>query len=350
LNQAPDCAFHAAPSSQVYCDRALRLYRKRIGRCRTPNQVNRVHIAIENYMTPAEVRYFRAALERDPGQSPSRVWITWLGASMPNNLVRPIEFERRGLSKGATRYTSDASPTREKTLLIGFTGVAHRMMLPTPWLLDCLNPALYDVVLLRDFSRVAYGAGVRGLGGDLLTALSNLRMHVDPRAYRASIAFGTSAGGLPAILAAISLKLDKAIAIGPQPFDRVAALLRSNGVADEAYASLLASRPQPFPEVVLVCAADHADDVAAAASLQQSVPARVVKVRNCPGHVVLGWHHQQRTLPSFLAKLFGQSLEQPPLAPATSSAAWIVASHTAPAPHSPPGAADDPNTHAGPNR
>ena len=64
-------------------DRALRLYRWRIGRCRTENRVNRVHIALANYMTPAEVRYFAAALAQDAADSPSRRWIATLEGSMP---------------------------------------------------------------------------------------------------------------------------------------------------------------------------------------------------------------------------------------------------------------------------
>jgi hypothetical protein len=309
-----------------HAERAVRLYRQRIGRCRTENQVNRVHIAIENYMTPAEARYFRVALDGDPAESPSRLWITRLTGAMPTNIVRPVEFERRGLLKGVTHYTADISSTDQKTLIIGFTGIAHRLMMPTPWVLDCLNPALYDVVLLRDFSRVAYASGIRGLGADFVMALSNLPMHVDPRGYRNTIAFGTSLGGIPAILAAILLNLDKAIAIGPQEFGRIAALLRRHGLSDEPYASLLASRPQPFPEVVLVCGAEHGDDVAAAASLQQRVPARVVRVRNCAAHVVLGWHHGQGTLPAFLAKILGQSLEDRPRVPTTLAASWVVSS------------------------
>ena len=307
-------------------DRALRLYRRRIAACRTPAQVNRVHVAIENYMTPAELRYFSAALATDPPGSPSREWIARLAIGMPANVVRPVEFERKSVSNGATHYAADVSSSDRKTLIMGFTGIAHRLMMPTPWVLDCLNPALYDVVLLRDFSRVAYASGVRGLGDDFHTSLSKLRMQIDPGAYRNTIAFGTSLGGIPAILASILLRLGRAVAIGPQAFNRITGLLRRRGLADEPYV-LLAMRPQPFPEVLLVCAAEHDEDVAAATSLQQQVPARVVRVRNCSAHVLLAWHHAQRTLAPFLAKVFGQSLEDRSLT--TTTAAWVVDSSNA---------------------
>jgi len=59
-------------------ERAYRLYCKRIARCRTENQRNRVHIALENYMTPQEVLYLAAALAGDRADSPSRKWIARL--------------------------------------------------------------------------------------------------------------------------------------------------------------------------------------------------------------------------------------------------------------------------------
>lgn len=322
-------AVHAAgaESGMGRTDRALRLYRQRVARCRTENQVNRIHIAIDNYMTPAEARYFRAALDADPAESPSRRWITRLMGAMPTNTVRPNEFERRGSLKGVTHYTADVASASQKTLIIGFTGVLHRLMLPTPWFLDCLNPALYDVVVLRDFSLLAYASGIRGLGADFVTALSNLRTHVDPRAYRNTVAIGTSAGGVPAILAAILLNLDKAVSIGPQDFRRISDLLRTHGLSDEAYTTLLASRPQPFPEVLIACAAENGDDVAAATLLQQRVPARLVRVRGCAAHAVLAWHHAQGRLPAFLTKVLGQSLEDRPALQTTLAATWVVGSN-----------------------
>src|SRR5512139_443010 len=90
-----------------HLDRAYRLYRRRIERCRTENQRNAVHIVLENYMTPAEVRHFRVALDAEPPDSPSRAWINRLDRSMPINKPRPVEFERRGILRSATRYTAD---------------------------------------------------------------------------------------------------------------------------------------------------------------------------------------------------------------------------------------------------
>ncbi|HET7032544.1 MAG TPA: hypothetical protein VFJ48_05425 [Casimicrobiaceae bacterium] len=311
-------------------DRALRLYRKRIARCRMQGQIDRIHLALANYITPAEARHFRSALAADPADSPGRKWITGFTDAMPTHAVRPFEFERRRLSNSATYYTADVSSRDRKTLIIGFTGRFHRLMVPTAWFLDCLNPALYDVVVLRDFSKSVYIAGIAGLGDEFCAALANLATRIDARAYRNTVSLGTSAGGLPAILAAILLGLDRAVAIGAQDLPRVAEVLKTRGRSDETYATLLASRPQPFPEVLIVCPADHPADLAAATSLQQRLPARLLKVRGCADHGLLGWQHAHRMLPAFLAKILGQNLEEPPAAQTTLATSWVVGSNNAP--------------------
>ena len=290
-------------------DRAYRLYRRRISRCRTENQRNRIHIALENYMTPAEVRYFAAAVAGDAAESPGRRWIADLAGAMPVNRVRPVEFERRTIVKGVTRYTGDAGSTDQKTLIIGLAGRFLRLMSPIPWVLDCLNPALYDVVVLRDFSKLSFALGIPGLGAEIFETLSNLRTHVDPRAYRNAMALGTSGGGVPAVMAAILLNLDRGIAISPQDFRRHAALLQTQGASGDPYSALLASRPRPFPELILVCGADHSVDAAVATALHELVPSHLWKVKNCAQHGVFKWHLARGTLPAFLAKVLGQSLE-----------------------------------------
>jgi len=295
---------HASSASQRL-EQALRLYRKRIGRCRTENQRNRVHIALENYMTPLEVRHFAAALATDPPESPSRNWIAGLNALMPTKRVRPAEFERRGVVNGATLYTAEAGSPKEKTLVLAFGGHFHRLMVPTPSVLDCLDPTLFDVILLRDFSRTFFAKGIFGLGDDFFAAIAALRRHVDPGSYRSSIALGSSAGGLPAVLAAILLRLKRGVSVGGMDFPYFAGKLDGWGVSAQPYAELLASRPIPFPELLLVYCGGHEIDAGAAVALHPRVPSRLVEIRNCKGHGVFPTKLRQGRLPSFLSKLLG---------------------------------------------
>ncbi len=209
-----------------HLDRACQVYLRSMRRHRTENQLNRIHIALENYMTPAEVRHFDATLARETPDTAARRWIAVLRGGLPVNRARPAEFERRTLFEGVTLYTADVGTTAEKTLLFAFAGRFLRLMLPTPWVLDCLNPALYDVVILRDVSRLSFARGIRGLGSDLFEVLSHLARHVDPRDYRNAISLGTSGGGIPALVAAILLELDRGISIGGQDPQRTAAKLQ----------------------------------------------------------------------------------------------------------------------------
>jgi hypothetical protein len=293
-------------------ERAVVLYRKRIARCRTENQVNRVHIALENYLTPTEARYLDAALAAEPADSPSGRWIARLRHFMPADAARPVEFERRAVRKDVTHYTADVGSPAQKTLILGFASKGQRLMLPMHCVLGCLNPALYDLIVLRDFSKRFFSTGIPGLGGDFFESVSNLRKHVDLGAYRSSVALGTSAGGLPALLAAILLRLDRGVSIGGIDFPLFAARLRSYGVSEEPYAALLASRPDPFPELLLVYSPGYAIDEPAARALHQRVPSRLWPAKNCKGHAVLAWKFAHRRLPAFLSTILGQGMEEQP--------------------------------------
>ena len=110
-------------------------------------------------MTPAEVRYFAAALARRcRGFAQPPMDCARSKGRCRSRRARPVEFGRRELLKGVTLYTADGGATDQKTLIIGFSGIHHRLMAPTSWLLDCLNPMLYDMIVLRDFSRRRFAA------------------------------------------------------------------------------------------------------------------------------------------------------------------------------------------------
>jgi hypothetical protein len=294
--------------SQDRLDRVYRLYRKHLARCRTENQLNRLHIVLGNYMTPMEVRYFKAALADDPSNQAARRWMANLDHFMPIKKARPFEFERRATHRAFTQYTADTASAQQKTLIIAFAGNFHRLMLPTPAFLDCLDPALYDVIMLRDFRRSLFIKGIPGLGGDFFEAMSNLEEHFAPHSYRTIIALGTSGGGVPALLAAILLKASRGISVGGTDFARFSARVKSCGMSDEAYAALLASRPEPFPDLFLVYSAGYAHDADAARAMHERVPSQLWEVHDCEGHLLLAQKLEQGKLPAFMAKLLGQSL------------------------------------------
>ncbi|MEP7183189.1 MAG: hypothetical protein ABI886_13475 [Betaproteobacteria bacterium] len=152
---------------------------------------------------------------------------------------------------------------------------------------------------------MTFAAGIPGLGGNFFELLANLPKHVDPRAYRNTVAIGTSGGGISAILATIVLGLKRGISLCGQDAGKTFAKFRDAGVAVDALASVLASRPETFPDLVLVHGAANVDDTAAAESLHKLVPSRLLPVQNCAEHTVLAWILLQGTLPAFLAALLG---------------------------------------------
>ena len=99
--------------------------------------------------------------------------------------------------------------------------------------------------------------------------------------------------------------------------------------------TVLASRPRPFPTLVLVCGAKQMDDLAAAVALHGLVPSQLCKLKSCAQHGVLWWHIARGTLPTFLAKVVGQSLEhREPWGTSALAAKWVVGHSAEPALHS----------------
>ncbi len=290
-------------------DRAWRLYEKRIARCRTENESNRLHTVMENYLTPVEVRRFETALAGLPDDAPGRLWIGRLIEYMPLNKIRPVEFDRRSFGKSISLFTSDAVPAAGKTLIIGFTGHFHRLMAPTMCWLDCLNPEKYDLLVLRDFKRMHYTHGIPGLGDNYFEALSNLSRVVDQMAYRNVFVLGTSGGGMAALLAAILLKASRGIAFGSSSFEQLVAKMREIGLDPAPFEALFASRPHPFPELILGYGANFPRDANAAQAIHRRLPTQLHPTQDCATHSLVGWHLRRRLLPQFLPTVFQQSLE-----------------------------------------
>jgi hypothetical protein len=284
-------------------ERAYWLYSRRIARCRTPNQRNRLHIALESYMTPLEVRYLASRLEREPPESPERRWSARLQSYMMSMRARSTDFIRESPLRAVTRYTSGVGTPTEKTLLLCFAGIFHRLMIPTSTFLDCLDPARYDVVLVRDFSKTAFSRGIAGLGDDFFTALRNLGPLLDLAGYRRTVAFGTSAGGFPSLLAAIFLRLDQGISVAGVDLPEFTSWLEGWDVNPEPFAALLASRPEPFPHLVLVYCQSCEKDAAAAKALHHRIPSTLWKTVECDGHAVLASKLSRGLLPTFVPRL-----------------------------------------------
>ncbi len=301
----------------------LRLYRRLTERCRTLNQVAKVHIALENRLSPLEVQVLHTVLmsqrswrsdwrffatravaqvsQRVPflfgavGRSAQRThqrrrWIKRLGDMLGRSgkTERAEPFVRQRLAHGVQRYSSDPAGAQRaaKTLVIGFTGSSARLMLPLPAFLQHLDADRHDLVLVQYPPGRGFFDGVPGVGRDFAETVSRLEALTRPGEYRRAVAIGTSGGALPALLAATRLGLDIAVGIGSKGPDDprwTPVLGRSAG---EALAAEMAAHGE-CTHVFLVVGADHARDKAAAHALARCITARVLEVsdsRELVGH------------------------------------------------------------------
>ncbi len=94
-------------------------------------------------------------------------------------------------------------------------------MMPVSVLLQHLNAAEADLLLIPHRGPAGYNEGVPGLATDFPGFVSALDAVIRKTGYRRSVAFGTSAGGLPALLAAVYLHFDRGVSVGGAAFNPV---------------------------------------------------------------------------------------------------------------------------------
>ena len=139
---------------------------KRIARCQTQNQINRVHIDLENILAPLELAgLVKFAGDHDlPKQT--RYWLRKFETQVPEILESPQQFGRRTLGP-LTLYQNATHDVRDKGLLVAFCGNAHRLMLPVSIFLQFVDSRSWDMPVLKKDSRSSYMDGL-GLAPDLL--------------------------------------------------------------------------------------------------------------------------------------------------------------------------------------
>lgn len=132
-----------------------------------------------------------------------------------NNSPNALSWVRHSLSQHLDLYTADGSPRPEdKTLIVGFTGRALRLMMPLYRFLLNIEPERFDLLLLRTPDRGHYVTGIPGLGTNLNELGIWLQNWASAQGYSQRIAFGTSAGGLAALSVGLGQLWDRVIAVG----------------------------------------------------------------------------------------------------------------------------------------
>ncbi len=257
-----------------------RLYDRLFVQCTTQNQVNQLHIALENRMTPDEARELALHIEQTYTPRPLLRRAQWVQTQASRRLaksrwrssprvvyrhelemhalqwadgtVRQLEqagsqpgasMSRVWTRGGATLYQSAAEPSG--TLLVIFAGNGRGVMMPTQLFLRFVSFFGADVLKIESPRGTAYSEGVRGFSVDFPTTVDWLADYVRDRGSPDVVMLGCSGGALPALLAALQLQVASVLAAGTGAF-KVAELGGPEGLEDlvAAYAACSGSRPR----------------------------------------------------------------------------------------------------------
>jgi hypothetical protein len=210
--------------------RVVAAYEQLLKQCHSLNMVNSTHINLGSLLIPKEVLALEEAVCADnfwingarltstiPLGDVRRVSEDWLGKliSFHNYSAKPLPepFERRELLNTLTLF-SDGSDTSSKTLIIGFTGAARRLMMPSCSFLQSLEASRVDLAILRDIPFQGFSQGAKGIGDSLEAMQDRLPDMLNFSAYRQVSVIGTSGGCIAALLIALRLRLKAAMLVG----------------------------------------------------------------------------------------------------------------------------------------
>lgn len=285
-------------------------YLGEIARCRTLNEFNRVHIQIEIHCSPPEVcAIIDAVRERGiPLIANLQRWHAIVDEQLRGGGRRPQPYVRTPVSPGATMYA--AAGTREeharRTLVIAFTGIADRLMMPVATFLQHCPAENYDFLVLFDRSRRFYLGGIAGLGDGLPASIEAMRALIASSGYRRAVTLGTSGGGLAAVWAGVELELDRAISVGGSIPDEVAKTENGHDIDMSGFEEAIRRHAGRLPEVVYL-AGEHAPrDLAKGKEMQRYLPTTTLVITGCDNHNTLHYLRRRGELEGLLARLFAE--------------------------------------------
>lgn len=260
----------------------IRPYERLTRQCATVNQLNRVHIALENQLLPAGLHALvqsasSAPVWRDRWSAERQRWIAglhhWFSCS---GIAEPQAFRRRCIARGIVLYADGRIPVAEKRLLVCFTGVARRLMIPMPVFLQHVDARSTDVLLLRYPKPEGYRSGMPGIAASFSELFSVLPDFFPSGAYRQRAALGVSGGAIPAVVLGILAGFDAAMAFGiGHPEDTRWREVLSGSVSTTV--SALRSR-HAHTRIALVHGKDSESDRVAAETWATALPARIFAI------------------------------------------------------------------------
>lgn len=299
----------------------IKLYKRLTHHCKTINQINRVHIALENWMTPIQWQTLQEEIFVDPDYSflkanfepeslddfslTQRKWFATMKRNFQLGLSKEAQsFRRLRLRRYLALYGIPSLPKADKTLIVCFTGMSQRMMTPLASFLQNIDAKENDVALVTYPKDKGFRNGLEGTAKSFEEMIDKIKDLFASQGYKRVVAIGVSGGGIPAILCAIRAGWQSALAFGAgSPSDKrwLDALGFDLSILFKKYCK------KAFNSIplYLVYGADSKIDYEAAKSIQKLLPANLIKVGSKSekvGHVVLNPLLMSGQLASFLKK------------------------------------------------
>ncbi len=155
-------------------------------------------------ITPLEAAELKEGSHRFP--PPTQAWLSRLAALGEFATVPPQRYRRQALVPNIDIYSDASIPSERKSLILGFSGAAGQLMIPTPVFLQYVSSERYDVVVLRDRTKQGYAIGIPPYAHNLWDLAQKLTAEIGAATYRRVYPYGTSMGGFPALRCGLLLQ------------------------------------------------------------------------------------------------------------------------------------------------
>lgn len=282
-------------------------YVAEIMRRQTANLINQLHIMLENMLAPAELcALIDESRERGTNLPPPAAhWLGRMDTLLRGGGQTVQPYERRMINKSAAVYAAPGTEAERsgRTVVVAFTGDAHRLMMPISLLLQQFPADRYEMLMLSDFRRSLYLRGIDGLGSDFPETLERIRTLIPAPSEGRVVTLGTSAGGLAAIWAAIELGLPRAVSVGGVTPDEIGERVQTQGMSTPGFDDAIRRNAGRLPEVLLVSGEQNDRDNRKALSMAGRLHATLISVPDCANHNVLHALWSRGELRPFLARL-----------------------------------------------
>ncbi len=286
----------------------IKLYNRLVRNCKSENMYNRMHIKLENYMTPeqfdklksdfkiyndiAEINeksslkkivnrmfpkfykilvYWKnkiiySKIKIDAGSKinfnqHTQKWINRIDNYFKQtNKNYPEPFIKKRINRYTIHFTSkdQTTKTKDKTLLVCFTGNAQRMMMPLAVFLQSLDSKTTDVIYIKNPKEKGYMSGLPGYDKSFEEMLDRLgSLPFDN--YKHVVGMGTSGGAYAILLLSLRYSFDAVMAVGPIGPDDFR-LIKELGKNTENFIEDFTNNTHKLPSIYLVYGANDLKD------------------------------------------------------------------------------------------